>query len=144
MTIAAVFRSLVLGMEVACSHAKYLKCRVIQVAILGDEGPVSGLGVHEMQSALRRLQRQIVEPGSEAEEESAFFSSDLLGLIGTVDRRVGSHRSKSVGGIIDGCGISKVGLQGMRIAVPVSESTSPPSKGWSGTTLFESYVIRFA
>jgi hypothetical protein len=42
-----------------------------------------------------------------------------------------------------GCGISNVGLQGMRMAFPVSESRSPPSEGWSGTTWSESSVIRF-
>jgi hypothetical protein len=40
-----------------------------------------------------------------------------------------------------GCGISKVGLQGIRIAVSVSVSRSRSCNGWSGTTWLESSVL---
>ena len=44
-----------------------LEVRVVHVAVLGDEGPVSGLGTHEVHRAFRRLQWQVDEPGREAE-----------------------------------------------------------------------------
>lgn len=91
-----------------------------------------------MQSTFGRLQWQIVEPGRETEEEIEDFSVRRSFEPGTSRSEDGAHRSRSVGGIICGCEISKVGLQGMRIAFPVSGSTFPPSKGWSGTTLPES------
>jgi hypothetical protein len=42
--------------------------RVVHVAVLSDEGPVSGLGTHEVHRAFRRLQWQVDQPGREAEK----------------------------------------------------------------------------
>jgi len=47
-----------------------LEVRVVHVTVLSDEGPVSGIVMHEMHRAFRRLQWQVDEPGREAERKA--------------------------------------------------------------------------